>query len=144
MTPRILNVHINQMPPHSTYIEPFFGGGAVMAHKRPADQNIGVEIDPDVAARWESGWRFEFINADAFDYLKKLIVRPPYSHWERETLIYLDPPYLIPTRRQHRPIYRYGLTEADHERLLRLIKSLPRMVMISGYWSELYARELTN
>jgi len=135
---------INQMPPHELYIEAFLGGGAVMASKRPAPENIGIEVDPEVAARWESGGRFKFINCDAFDYLKKLVKKPPYKGWEHETLIYCDPPYLISTRRQHRPICRYELTEEDHEQLLAIIMRLPCMVMMSGYYSELYARELAD
>lgn len=35
---------INLMPPHTVYIEPFLGGGAVMRLKRPALLNIGVDL----------------------------------------------------------------------------------------------------
>ena len=34
---------INQMPPHSTYIEAFAGGGAVLRHKRPAALNVAID-----------------------------------------------------------------------------------------------------
>ena len=36
---------INQMPPHSTYIEAFAGGGAVLRHKRPAALNVAIDRD---------------------------------------------------------------------------------------------------
>lgn len=36
---------INLMPPHEVYIEPFLGSGAVLAHKRPALVNIGIDLD---------------------------------------------------------------------------------------------------
>src|SRR5579883_3303215 len=36
---------INLMPPHQVYIEPFFGGGAIMRLKRPARVNIGIDRD---------------------------------------------------------------------------------------------------
>ena len=42
---------INQMPPHTVYIEPFLGGGAVMAAKRPAGLNIGVDLDAEAIAQ---------------------------------------------------------------------------------------------
>ena len=36
---------INRIPPHRVYIEPFLGGGAVMKRKRPAEVNIGLDLD---------------------------------------------------------------------------------------------------
>jgi len=38
---------INLMPPHSVYVEPFLGSGAVMRMKRPAGVNIGLDLDGD-------------------------------------------------------------------------------------------------
>jgi len=38
---------INLMPPHSVYVEPFLGSGAVMRMKRPARLNIGLDLDGD-------------------------------------------------------------------------------------------------
>jgi DNA adenine methylase len=38
---------INQMPPHRVYVEPFLGGGAIMRLKRPAEMNIGIDLDQD-------------------------------------------------------------------------------------------------
>jgi hypothetical protein len=42
---------INGMPCHEVYVEPFLGGGAVMAAKRPACLNIGVDLDAEVIAQ---------------------------------------------------------------------------------------------
>ena len=42
---------INGMPRHEVYVEPFLGGGAVMAAKRPACLNIGVDLDAEVIAQ---------------------------------------------------------------------------------------------
>ena len=53
-------------------------------------------------------------------------------------LVYCDPPYLMETRKG-RKLYEYELSDVDHRRLLRCIQDLPCMVMISGYWSSLYA-----
>jgi len=63
----------------------------------------------------------------------------------------LDPPYLKrdidgkPVRSGQGDIYEheFGTVEQHHE-LLQLIKSLKCMVMISGYWSKLYAQELND
>lgn len=45
---------INLMPPHQVYIEPFLGGGSVLRRKRPAQHNIGIDLDPAVIAIWGS------------------------------------------------------------------------------------------
>jgi hypothetical protein len=45
---------INWMPPHSLYVEPFLGGGAVMRFKRPAELNIGIDLDPEVISQWST------------------------------------------------------------------------------------------
>jgi DNA adenine methylase len=37
---------VNLCPPHKVYIEPFLGSGAIFRLKRPADLNIGVDLDP--------------------------------------------------------------------------------------------------
>jgi DNA adenine methylase len=43
---------INGMPPHTVYIEPFLGGGAIMRLKRPAALNIGLDRDVEVIERF--------------------------------------------------------------------------------------------
>lgn len=45
---------ISRMPPHSVYIEPFLGGGAIMRMKRPAAVNIGLDLDPEVIRRFQT------------------------------------------------------------------------------------------
>jgi D12 class N6 adenine-specific DNA methyltransferase len=57
------------------------------------------------------------------------------------TLVYCDPPYLHSTRASHHR-YAYEMTDLDHRRLLRVLRSLKCRVMISGYSSAVYASEL--
>ena len=64
-------------------------------------------------------------------------------HFNGSELVYCDPPYVLSTRGNRR-IYRYELTDAQHRRLLKIIKRLPCMVMISGYYSEMYASALKD
>ena len=128
---------INLMPPHKIYIETHLGGGAIMRNKARARYNIGIEIDPRVIELWYQNEHmdFELIHDDAINYLKS------YKFTGRE-LIYCDPPYLRETRKKRVRLYKYDYTEDQHIELLELIKSLPCMVMISGYESTLYKQYL--
>lgn len=131
---------INQMPPHRVYIEPFFGSGAVMRLKRAADVSIGVDSDADVVVAWGVDRLRDPIvrHGDAISFLKS------YA-WQGDELVYCDPPYLGSTRKSREPIYRNEmLSDHEHLALLLVLKSLPCMAMISGYWSELYESELSG
>ena len=71
----------------------------------------------------------EIENRSAFDLIKK------YNR--KDCLIYIDPPYLLSTRRQR--YYNVEMTEdEEHRELLVLLKSHLGPVIISGYDSKLY------
>lgn len=67
-----------------------------------------------------------------------------------KVLIYLDPPYVTGTRSAKKKqdegfhAYRHEMTDADHSALLDQICDHPAMIMLSGYWSELYAERLAG
>lgn len=136
--PGIYQTIINQMPPHRVYVEAFLGAGSVLRHKRPAESTIGIERDGHVL---RDLWRgdevpgLELIEADAIRWLRA-------RRWRGDELVYADPPYLMQTRRDQDGYYRHELSTADHRRLLKVLKALPVPVLVSGYWSELYACEL--
>lgn len=127
---------INEMPPHRVYIEAFLGSGTLMRMKRPADRNIGLDLDIAALdlARLHTPTA-ELACVDAIAWLENFT-------WRGGELVYADPPYLLATRASQQPRYRFELTH--HVRLLRVLKRLPCNVMISGYWSELYAEELKS
>lgn len=130
---------INLMPPHEVYIETHLGGGAVIRNKRPAKRNIGIEIDPKVFEMWpeeEKRSEMELIQSDAVGFLKRYL-------FTGNELVYCDPPYLRETRRNsRRKYYRYEYTVEQHLELLEVIRTIPSMVMISGYESGLYKEML--
>lgn len=130
---------INLMPPHRVYIETHLGGGAVMRHKKPAEINIGIEKDPDVVMLWKKKQplRFDLILDDAIQFLKEY-------NFTGDELIYCDPPYLRDTRKKKEKLYKYDSSYSEHQELLNLLKTLPCMVMISGYESTLYTEMLTS
>jgi len=132
---------INLMPPHHTYIEAFCGGGAILRHKRPAEYSIATDADASAVANLRGLHlpSLKVLMCDAIEFLKSY-------PWRGREMVYLDPPYVMSTRRQTRPIYRCEMTDDQHVELLRVIQLIPRetFVMISGYHSEMYARALSD
>lgn len=54
-----------------------------------------------------------------------------------DTLFYIDPPYLVSTRRTSHG-YAFDLSEQDHRDLAAVLHSIQGMAMVSGYASSLY------
>ncbi len=125
------------MPPHTTYIEGFLGGGAVARHKRLASRNIVLDKSEAAIRVWDyPGW--EAHHADFFEWIQDV----PLS---LSTLIYLDPPYLLDARLSGRLFYEEEMAdEASHIRLCQLVRELKCMVMVSHYPHELYSSMLTS
>jgi len=136
---------INLMPPHRMYVEPFLGGGAILRAKRPAEVNVGIDLSGVVV----EGWRLDppaeipnltILHRDGIAWLAENA-----TTLGRDCLVYCDPPYLMETRSSHRQLYTFELADRDeHEGLLAVLLGLPCMVMISGYWSEMYATRLAD
>lgn len=133
---------INLMPPHRCYIEAFLGSGAILRRKKPAAVNFGIDADAGIIARHSAGKRadVQWICGDALRLLKAGF------NWQGDELVYCDPPYLGAARsRAGRAIYQHEmLSEPEHAELLRILTTIPAMVMISGYRHPLYDRALRN
>ncbi len=128
---------INRIPPHRVFIETHLGGGAVIRHKKPAEINIGIDLDENVLDSWPKTDQVELIHADAVNYLDAY----PFVGDE---FVYLDPPYLSYTRRSGRAPYRIDYSEEQHTALLKVLTTIPCNAMISGYRSSLYERYLAD
>jgi len=98
----------------------------------PSERAIPPAFSPVSAM----GPGFEFRQADGIEFLKR------YPFQGRE-LVYCDPPYLMETRSGRR-LYEFEMPSCSHRRLLRVVRKLPCMVMISGYLSEMYQEALTD
>jgi DNA adenine methylase len=66
---------------------------------------------------------------------------PKYNR--ENVFMYLDPPYLLETRKNKR-IYKHELTNDEHEELLKLICCSKAKIMISGYMNDLYCKYLSG
>lgn len=210
---------VSMMPPHRSYLEPFFGSGAVLFSKPPSAIETVNDIDGDIVNFfWVLRERPEDLaeaisltpyardvfddahasrGADDFDRAYRFAIRSKMAHgfktysktgfkidvWARErsycvgcwnrlpgdileaaarlkdvqienqnaldlirkfnhenVLIYADPPYLMETRGGK--MYRHEMTEQDHLELLEALKQHKGSVILSGYPSEMYDREL--
>lgn len=63
---------IDLIPQHKTYIEPFFGSGAVFFHKAPSRIELINDLNHDVVNL------FECIQNNS-DHLAKIVAATPYS-----------------------------------------------------------------
>lgn len=131
---------INQQPPHAVFVSAFLGHCGILRNKRPAARNIGIDLDAAVIARWrDAGHRVPAPELHHGDALEFLAAYP----WTGAELVYLDPPYLMETRSSGR-LYLCEMSDEQHRALLALVKRLPCMIQVSGYPSDLYARELAG
>jgi len=145
---------ISQMPPHSFYVEPFFGSGQIFRRKLLSAVSVLIDADAGVLAEFgvdcrrrtaemtllaDNGGTAARIRAIAWDALCELVaLKPTMPH---DAVIYCDPPYLLSTRTSlHR--YKFEMTDEQHAALLAILQEMPARVLISGYPSPLYAQAL--
>jgi hypothetical protein len=136
---------VNQIPPHTLWIEAFAGGAAITRRKRPAAAAIVIEADPAVAANLQTtlpGTRV--INADAISWLTKHV-----AEFNQSTVIYCDPPYIGESRDGgHRR--RYGMEMREewlHSALLEalhVVSAQGAQCLVSHYPHPLYERALAS
>jgi len=125
---------INLIPPHSTYIETHLGSGAILRLKKDAKESIGIDICPKVVHSFPPQKRTTIFNQDAHDFLRNF----PFTGNE---FVYVDPPYLISSRKS-KSLYEFDYSDEQHEELLKILISIPCNIMLSGYNSALYTKNL--
>lgn len=131
---------INQIPPTLLFAELFVGHGSVIRHLRPTPAALAVDADAAVIARWE-GHQIPGLRVIHGDGLTVLRSYP----WQPTDFVYLDPPYPEEVRLSRRDLYAHELRKpAQHRALLQAAREVPCRVMVSSYYSELYADELAG
>lgn len=141
---------INQIPPHLMKIESFAGSATLTRYIRPAHVNVVIDIYTSCTEILRTALSDTVvISGDAISLLPGIVANSGYP--AGDIFIYADPPYLkldtdgTPVRSCQRDLYDHEFyTVEQHMKLLRLLKSLGCMIMISGYWSKLYATELAG
>lgn len=61
-----------------------------------------------------------------------------------KVFMYLDPPYVISSRKRGKKQYRKEMTDEDHEKMLKELVNSKAKIMISGYETEMYNDYLHN
>lgn len=145
---------INYIPPHNSYIELCLGSGAIMRHKKRADRNLAFELDRDAIRLFFSlgGVGYEdngnWFNSGQMD----CVVRNEcgisfiegtgklcFDSWDNKgTMIYIDAPYLMDSRKYQQPVYKFEMPESDHVRILKRVQEIECNVLISHYPHPLY------
>lgn len=126
--PRIIGL----MPPHRIYVEGFLGSGAVLRHKRPAEQSIGIDVKATALALCDrAAPNLTLLQESFLEWF-------PRQEFGDDVLVYLDPPYLLSTRGGRRYYGEAELSDAEHARLLAMVRNTAARVMLSGYASALY------
>jgi DNA adenine methylase len=151
---------INQIPPHDTLYIPFAGHCAIARNIKPPETIFLNDLDKAVTSWWRRhlevmtpnsaseypACQFKITSRCGIECLEDLSRDArcdAAGRGMKRSFIYLDPPYL-PGTLTSESRYRYKLTYDDHVRLLAIILELPCRIMISGYWSKLYAKELAS
>lgn len=106
-------------------------------HKQPkiggtACKWVGITDTIDAAAARLRGDTTHLVQIEHMDALR-LIERYDFP----EVLMYVDPPYLLSTRKSGR-LYRYEMKDAEHVRLLETLARSRAKIVLSGYQSDLY------
>lgn len=143
-TDGVYHTIINQLPPHSTYIELFGGSGAIIKKKKPAQSNLLVEINRAVCFTHHAqnpNRKYNVIMGDSLEIIK---TGHKLFRGFKSTLVYCDPPYLLDTRRSQKPIYKYEFTREMHVAFLEWAVTCPCLVVISAYRNPLYDKMLTS
>jgi DNA adenine methylase len=135
---------INHIPPHRVFLTLFAGNCGIFKYIRPAEWSVINDIDPDVMEAWAATGLIlqgdiKLSNKDARAFLREDINDLEYYRQKQHLFIYLDPPYLMETRRSQLEIYKHEMTVEQHIDLLSIISARPDLkIMISHYPCDLY------
>lgn len=159
-----------EIPLHDLLIVPFAGHCALSRKLQPAPKRLLFDLDVRVCDFWDDVQQRDDVdlacyNQNGIEYLEAIVsacdseelmefprwAAPEFEsqveqlEWvDQRVVIYCDPPYLVSTRTSRESRYRHDMTDADHERLLSVIRRLPCRVIISGYDSQLHRERLSD
>lgn len=134
---------INCIRPHDTLIIPYLGNCALTRKMRWPAQVIANDLDPFIIDQWREaqlGPQLDLYNLPALDFLATVLKLPNLGR----VVIYCDPPYPLDSRKSQREVYKFEMTEQDHQEFLTAVRLLRVDCLISTYPNDLYADQLSH
>lgn len=146
---------INEIPPIKRIIIGFLGNCPLFKYFADQIDTIGYErsmkVVRDYWYNYQNGKIFVkdflpelpkiFSSTQSLDDLRTS-KKFPSTPSDKDTFIYLDPPYLLNSRKKQAKVYEFELTEEDHIYLLDQIQDRPSKIAISCYDNLLYQEKL--
>lgn len=140
---------INLIPPHKQSFFLFLGNGGIESQIAHCKHVVFNDIDNRIVDAWQKqnpNFHAQLWNLDALVILDKI----SNGWWVSEPencFIYLDPPYLIDSRKSAKRLYKYEMTTGQHGKLLDILTrpffvESGIKVMISCYPNEYYGNAL--
>ncbi|WP_337045320.1 hypothetical protein [Emticicia sp. 17c] len=130
---------INFIRPHQRFIEVFAGNATISRKMKKAQENILIDINPDVCRRLSDCLEgYKVLNQSGITFLMNDV-----NTNKLKTTYFLDPPYPLETRKSTKR-YDYELSNEEHEHLLKIALQLKGDVLISTYPNDMYKKVLSG
>lgn len=127
------------------FIKTWMGFGGTYHHKRGFKSSIDP-TGPNTAGVFKRvvenlDWYIDRLRDSHIEKKNALDIIEVYGRHE-DTVIYIDPPYVPGTRKKY--LYKHEADDQHHVQLLEIIKKCNCKIILSGYESQLYNKELSN
>jgi len=142
---------INELPPHDGFISGYLGSCKVSLEKQPAPKfNFGIEsnLTEELREFWYRADKKHITirHAKFLDFMRETFTLS--KQMTDRILIYLDPPYMLSTRRSQKELYEHEMSDEDHYELLQWCDTTTQtsnaMIAISHYPCKAYDELLNN
>jgi DNA adenine methylase len=141
--PGVIHKIINQIPEFTDFYEPYCGSAAVSSFLsvRDLSKNFFLNDLDDIAQSFITVLQgMSFSSVPAIKVIQSLRSVPPGSG----TFVFIDPPYLHETRPNQTNLYRFEMSQEDHEELLLSVLELKCNCMIIHPVCTLYENALSG
>jgi DNA adenine methylase len=141
--PGVIHKIINQIPEFTNFYEPYCGSAAVSSFLSVGDRqrNFFLNDLDEIAQSFITVLPgMSFSSVPAMDIIKSLRSIPPGAG----SFVFIDPPYLHETRPSQTNLYKFEMSQEDHEELLLSVLDLKCNCMVIHPVCPLYENALSS